>query len=132
MEKVQMQKILDRVAISASTLCMLHCLVTPLLLVAVPVISSTFMADEQFHKILVVFVLPISLIALFLGCTRHRDRIVLFLGSLGLVFLVSIAFVGHELLGEFAEKVGTVISGMILVVGHIRNYYLCRYDKCDV
>jgi hypothetical protein len=132
MEKVQIQKTLDRVAISASTLCMLHCLVTPLLFVTVPVISSTFMADEQFHKILVVFVLPISLIALFLGCTRHRDRIVIFLGSLGLFFLVSIAFVGHELLGELGERVGTIISGMILVVSHIRNYYLCRYDKCDV
>ena len=132
MEKVQIQKIMDRVAISASALCMLHCLVTPLLLVAIPIISSTIVADELFHKILVVFVMPVSFIALFIGCHRHRDRLVLVIGSLGLVSLVSIAFVGHDLFGEFGEKVGTVISGMILMLGHIRNYYLCRHDKCDV
>lgn len=132
MEKVQIQKYMDGVAVSASTLCVLHCLVTPLLLVAVPVISSTFVADELFHKTLVAFVLPVSLIALFLGCRRHRDRIVLVLGSLGLVALVSVALVGHELLGEFGEKVATAISGVILVIGHVRNYYLCRHNDCDV
>ena len=131
MEKVQIQKFMDRVAISVSTLCILHCLVTPLLLVAVPVISSTFVADELFHKTLVAFVLPASLVALFLGCRRHRDHTVLILGSLGLVCLVLVAAVGHELLGELGEKVGTVIGGAILVAGHIRNYYLCRHDICD-
>lgn len=132
MEKVKIQKFLDRAAISASTLCILHCLVTPLLLVAVPVISSTFVADELFHKFLVTFVLPVSFIALFLGCRRHRDHLVLVLGSFGLVSIVSVAFLGHELLGEFGEKVATIISGAILVAGHIRNYYLCRHNECDL
>ena len=131
MEKVQIQKFLDGAAISTSTLCVIHCLATPLLLVAVPVISSTFLAEELFHKALVVFVLPVSFFALFLGCRRHRDRIVLVIGSLGLVSLVAVAFLGHDLLGEFGEKVGTIISGIILAIGHVRNYYLCRHDQCD-
>ena len=131
MEKVQGQKILDSLAISASTLCVLHCLVTPFLLILVPVISSTFVADELFHKIFVAFILPISIVALFLGCRRHRDRIVLILGSIGLACLVIVAAMGHEFFGEFGEKIGTVIGGMILVTGHIRNYYLCRQDVCD-
>lgn len=118
-------------AISASALCMLHCLVTPLLLVAVPVISSTFLVDEEFHKTLVTVVLPTSFIALFLGCRRHKDRTVFVLGSLGLIALVSIAYFGHDLLGELGEKVSTVISGAILAFAHIRNYRLCRHDGCD-
>ncbi len=132
MEKIQIQKLMDRMAISASVLCMLHCLVTPLLLIAAPVISSTFMADEQFHKMLVAFVLPVSIIALFLGCHQHRDRIVFVLGSLGLFSLVLVAFVGHEVLGEFGEKIATLVSGAILVLGHIRNYYLCRNHNCEI
>ncbi len=131
MEKAHIQKVLDRVAISVSALCMLHCLITPLLLVAIPVISSTFLAEELFHKVLVAFVLPVSLIALFLGCRRHRDSVVLILGSIGLFFLVTVALVGHELLGELGEKIATVVSGAILAVGHFRNYYLCRNDECD-
>jgi len=132
MEKVQIQKTLDRVAISVSVLCMLHCLLTPLLLIAIPVMSSTILAQELFHKLLVTLVLPVSVFALFIGCRRHRDRKVLILGSLGLFFLVMVALFGHELLGEAGEKIATVISGLILAIGHFRNYSLCRNDKCDI
>jgi uncharacterized membrane protein len=132
MEQTRVQRFLDRMAISASVLCALHCLVTPLLLIAVPVISSSFVVDDEFHKILVMFVLPVSLVALFIGCRRHKDRIVLVLGGLGLIALVSIAYFGHDLLGEVGEKVATVISGGILAIGHLRNYRLCHRDGCEV
>lgn len=130
MQKVQAQRLMDRMAISASALCMLHCLLTPLLLVAVPVISTTLLADEAFHRLLVAFVLPTSLVALFLGCRRHKDRGVLVLGGLGLISLVLVALFGHDLLGETGERVATVISGAILAIGHLRNYRLCRQDGC--
>jgi cell division protein FtsW (lipid II flippase) len=131
MEKVQIQKNLDRFAISVSVLCILHCLLTPMLLIAIPVMSSTILAEELFHKLLVFLVLPVSLFALFIGCRRHRDRKVLLLGSIGLFFLVAVALFGHELLGESGEKTATVISGLILAVGHFRNYSLCRNEQCD-
>ncbi len=51
-EKVQ--TLLDRAAISASMLCMIHCLATPVLLIALPVLSSTFMADEEFHRFILM------------------------------------------------------------------------------
>ena len=132
MEKVQIQKLLDRAAISISALCILHCLATPVLLIAIPVISSTFLADEQFHRVLVAIILPVSVIAFSLGCRRHRDSVVLVLGGIGLFFLILVAAVGHDLLGEFGEKVGTIISGLILAAAHVRNYYLCRNEKCHV
>lgn len=132
MEQTKVQRLLDRIAISTSGLCMLHCLATPLLIITVPAISLTFMVDEEFHKALVIFVLPVSFIALFLGCRRHKDRIVILFGSIGLISLISIAFLGHDLFGEMGEKIATVISSLILVAGHVRNYLLCRYDGCDV
>lgn len=132
MEKVKIQKNLDRAAISVSALCMLHCLLTPLLLIAIPVMSSTILAEELFHKLLVTLVLPVSIFALFIGCRRHRDSMVLIFGSIGLFFLVTVALVGHELLGESGEKIGTAISSLILAYGHFRNYSLCRHDKCDI
>lgn len=131
MEKITLQTIFDRVAISTSLLCMLHCLVTPFLLIAVPVISTTILADELFHKLLVAFILPVSIIALFIGCKRHRDPSVLAFGMLGLISLVLVAVFGHVVLGELGEKVATVIGGIILMIGHFRNYHLCRNDKCD-
>lgn len=130
-EQAKVQTLLDRAAISASMLCMVHCLATPVLLIALPMLSSTFMADEAFHRFLLMFLLPISLIALSIGCRRHKDRGVLLLGGLGLVCLILAAWLGHDLLGESGEKVATVISGVILAFGHLRNYRLCRQDRCE-
>ncbi len=131
MERAKAQRLLDRMAISASVLCMLHCLATPLLLIALPIVRSSFLADDEVHAFLVVFVLPVSLVALFMGCRRHKDRVVLVLGCLGLVSLVSLAFLGHDLLGESGERAATVASGTILAIGHLRNYLLCRRDGCE-
>lgn len=131
MSQAKAQRLMDRLAISASALCMLHCLVTPFLLVTVPVMSSTFLAGEAFHRFLVIFVLPLSVVALYIGCHSHKDRGVLILGGLGLLSLVLVAFFGHDLLGEDGEKVATVISSLILSTGHLRNFRLCRQMKCD-
>ena len=81
MEHVKTQRLLDRLAIAASGLCVLHCLVTPLLLILIPVIASTNVSDGVFHKIMLVFVLPLSAAALLLGCRRHKDWIVLAFGD---------------------------------------------------
>lgn len=132
MEHIKAQKLLDRLAIGMSGLCVLHCLVTPVLLILIPVLASTIVADETFHKILLVFVLPASSLALLLGCRRHKDWIVLSLGALGLTQLAVIAFVGHELLGETGETAATVVSSLVLAVSHFRNHRLCRSDGCNV
>lgn len=110
---------------------MLHCLAMPVLIIAIPVMSSTFLADEAFHRFLVWFVLPVSLAALFMGCRRHLDVIVCLCGGLGLFVLISIAYFGHDLLGESGERIATVVGGVILAAGHIRNYRLCRRVGCD-
>ena len=131
MQMLKIQNLLDGLAISASLLCVLHCLLMPFLLILVPIISSTFVAGEEFHFALVVFVLPLSIIALFLGCSRHKDRTVIILGAVGLTSLVLIALFGHDFLGEIGEKVATVISGTILAAGHLRNFKMCRHDRCN-
>ena len=132
MQHIKAQKILDRLAIGMSSFCLLHCLVTPVLLISIPVLASTIVADETFHKILLVFVLPASSLALLLGCRRHKDGIVLSLGTLGLMQLVIIAFFGHELLGETGETVATVVGSLVLAASHFRNHRLCRSDRCNV
>ena len=131
MEHTKAQKLLDRLAIGMSGLCVLHCLVTPVLLILIPVLASTIVADETFHIILLVFVLPASSLALLLGCRRHKDWIVPSLGALGLTQLAVIAFFGHELLGETGETAATVVSSLVLAVSHFRNHRLCRSDGCN-
>jgi len=130
MNRTRAQILLDRLAISASALCLIHCLVTPVQLLALPVLTSTMMADEEFHILMVVFVLPTSLAAFYLGMRRHRNRAVLLPGAAGLLILVFAALMGHDLLGETGEKAATVSGSLLLASAHVRNYRLSRRGAC--
>ena len=81
--------LLDRLAISMAVVCGIHCLVTPILLVALPIIGTTFWVNENFHLWMLFLVIPTTCLALFSGCRRHKDRWVLGAGALGLSILLS-------------------------------------------
>jgi hypothetical protein len=117
-------------AIAGSALCALHCLATPLLIVLVPAVASTFFAEETFHRWMLLYVVPTSALALWLGCRRHGNRSVLLLGLAGVTIIAAAAFWGHDLVGASGERAATVVSGLIIATGHWRNYRLCRKDEC--
>lgn len=122
---------LDRYAISASTVCAIHCLCLPLLLALFPALSSSIFGQEEFHVLLLWMVIPLSLVSLSLGCKRHRSRFVALLGLAGLTVLILTATLGHEGLGEIGERVATLIGASLIATAHLRNYVLCRQNACD-
>ncbi len=84
-----------------------------------------------FHVWMVVAVIPISAYALTMGCKNHKRYQILWIGSIGLLILCVVAFLGHDLLGEELEKVFTIIGSMIIVIAHVLNYRLCQpQDMC--
>ncbi len=121
---------LDRAAIGLSALCMLHCLTVPAAVVLLPSLVSLPIADEHFHLALVFIVIPTSLIALCLGCRRHRHVRVLAWGVSGVAVLVFAATLGHDVFGSTAERVMTVIGASLVVIGHVMNFRLCRSEAC--
>ncbi|REL36286.1 MerC domain-containing protein [Thalassotalea euphylliae] len=121
----------DKLAISLSMLCVLHCLALPLLLVIVPSLAVLPMAQESFHFWMVMAVLPTSIYALTLGCKKHRNYTVVSYGLAGLATLLAAALFGEHLLGEMGEKLLTTVGATIIAVAHVKNFSLCRsHDKC--
>ena len=82
---------LDSLAISMSVICAVHCLVTPLIVTLLPIISTTFWVHENFHLWMVFLVVPTTSAAMFMGCREHTDKAVACLGSGGLSFIVLVA-----------------------------------------
>lgn len=121
----------DRLAVSASTLCALHCLGLPLLVGVFPVISGTVLGDEAFHVWLIWGVVPLSGFSLLLGCRRHKNAAVIYLGLVGVGALVSSALLGHDILGEAGERWTTLSGAVLLALAHIKNFRLCRASDCD-
>ena len=74
-----------------SIICAVHCLVTPLIVTLLPIISTTFWVHENFHLWMVSLVVPTTTAAMFMGCRKHKDKAVASLGAIGLAFIVFVA-----------------------------------------
>lgn len=129
--RVSVTSALDKLAVSTSAVCAIHCLCLPLLLGAFPALGATFFGDESFHVLLLWLVIPLSVVALSLGCRVHKDTLVVILGLSGLVALVAAAGLGHSILGEDGERIMTLLGAGAISAGHIRNFRLCRSKSCN-
>ncbi len=122
---------LDKVAISLSAICLLHCLLTPVVITLVPILTSSALAQEDlFHQLLLWAIIPISASALFIGCRKHRNFSILFSGSIGMSILVLAAFLGHDVLSHSSEQWLTVLGGLVLAYSHYLNYKACQSISC--
>jgi hypothetical protein len=115
-----------------SGVCVLHCLLAPLLLTLLPIFSlNTFLEDLLFHQLMLWLVLPTSVVALLIGCRNHRNWSILGAGAIGMIMLIVIAIVGHDLLLPWQEKLATSVAGISLAISHILNFRACQATTCE-
>jgi len=134
---------LDKFGILLSGVCMIHCLVTPVLVTLVPVLSlNVWVEDFLFHQLMLWLVIPTSCIALFLGCRKHKKLSIVgcrkhkklsivATGIVGITVLLFVAFFGHDLLDESMEKVVMTIGGLIVAASHYLNFRACQSITCS-
>ena len=123
---------LDKLAILLSGVCLVHCLLTPVLITLLPILTTSVLLDDSmFHKLMLWLVLPTSFLALFLGCRKHKQWLIAGTGILGVTILISVAMVGHEVFGISGEKIATSIGGIILAASHFLNYRACQSITCE-
>jgi len=141
---------LDKLAISMSMICAIHCLITPALIVLLPILSTTFWVHEDFHLWMIGLVIPTTTLAVFSGCRKHKDKIVIFSSSVALVILVSITlyesfFHSTLVIAEHSHcahctnreagifnktTILNIFGGLLLAGAHVRNFILCRKSGC--
>lgn len=125
------QEVTDKLSIGLSMLCAIHCLVLPLLLVALPSLGAFQLQNENFHTWMLVSVIPISIYSLTVGCRKHKRYKLFLLGGSGLMLMVVAVLFGNEIAGEFGEKALTLAGATLIVFAHFGNFRLCRkHDNC--
>ena len=129
MSIISTQAFTDKMAMSLSLLCALHCLVSPLIIVMLPSLAALQFDGEAFHVWMVLAVIPTSVHALTMGCKQHKRYRFLGLGLFGLLFLLSAVLLGEDLISDFWEKALTVIGAATIALGHYRNYRLCQHQE---
>lgn len=113
--------VIEGAAVSASLLCLVHCLALPLLLLLLPGIIGLFARSEAFHYVALALVVPSAVAAFWLGYRRHRALRPALLGLAGVGCLVVALLPGRA---EGAETWFTVAGSLMLVAGHTMNWRL--------
>ncbi|MES2856983.1 MAG: MerC domain-containing protein [Bdellovibrionota bacterium] len=114
----------DKLGICLSGLCLVHCLLTPFVLIALPSLTvASFESHHIFHELLLI-VLPIVALAAFVpGYLRHRDLRVFFWSIPGLALLAIAATIFHD---DIWLQAGVTITGSLLLIkAHMLNRHLC-------
>lgn len=111
----------DKFAIGLSLMCTVHCFATPVILALLPSLAVLQINAEQFHLWILAVVLPTSLLALSLGCKKHKRTRYMACGVVGLAFLIIAVLLGQE----EAEKALTLIGSAFIALAHWFNYQQC-------
>ncbi|MEC8219486.1 MAG: MerC domain-containing protein [Verrucomicrobiota bacterium] len=146
---------LDHLAIGMAAVCAVHCLLTPILIMAIPIIATSFFVHQDFHLWMIFLVLPTTVFSVFMGCRNHKDRVVLALSAIGLSVLL-LALIQERVCyaseGDIAASSAdcetcardlsaepiplqagvwlNAIGCVFLASAHIRNFRLCRTSSC--
>jgi len=120
----------DKAAISLSSLCIIHCLVFPFIVLMSPAFGASWFSSESFHLWMLIGVVLSSVVALTLGYLKHEQKRILIWAGIGLILLF-IAFLLEEHVSELVGKVITIFGAVAVGVGHYKNYTTCGKQNCE-
>lgn len=126
----------DWFAMVLSGICAIHCIALPVLAGVLPIFSSLAAHDHGlhsfwFHQLILFFIFPISVIALWAGFRCHRKIYPVLVSGIGLSVLLFSALYADVLIIRYAlpheiETVLTLSGGVVHAVGHIMNLMASR------
>jgi len=123
-----MNKIWDKFGICASTLCLIHCIATPFIIMFFPSIKSMIGDDHFVHEVFSVIVITLVIIAVYPQCRRHGHKDIVGFAITGAVLIISAIFIYHE--NVTLHYVLTSLGSISMIIAHLKNMKL-RHNKCD-
>lgn len=121
----------DQIGVWTSTLCVVHCLLTPVVL-SLSAVSAHFLpSEERTHRMLAVAIAALGASALVKGYRNHRSLRVLLLMVAGLAFIFGGAFWGNHLPSHGVEVLVTLIGSGFMIAAHRTNHTFCRDCRCS-
>ena len=113
----------DRAGVAGSLLCIVHCIATPILAAALPVLAVT---EKETHIGLTVALMLIGLFAFVRGFRQHSKPHMVLVAGAGFAMLLVAAFMPEVRMAETLETGLTVAGGLLLITAHLGNAYYCR------
>ena len=121
----------DKIAISLSIACVIHCFFMPSFIVLFPAFLPVQLDNELIHYLMLWFIIPISVFALSKGFINHKRISFLFIGITGLFILIYAVLLGESNMGETSERTITLIGSIIVSIAHYKNFRTCSDMDCS-
>jgi hypothetical protein len=119
---MDVSRYLDRLAITLSTICIVHCLAMPFAVAVLPIAALTVGGDSHFHALMLWLVVPTSAVGFTLGYRVHQQLGVVAAGAAAVAVLAVVALWGHAEWPPRVEVAVNVAASVLLAAAHWRNF----------
>jgi len=116
----------DSLGSAASVLCLVHCVLTPILLALSPALATLLPGSRTTHQVLIFFVVSLGLLAFLSGYRRHQRRVILLPMTTGIFLIACGAFGESYLHSTLNETLITMAGSTLLVMAHGLNRSFCH------
>lgn len=121
MQTLKTSATLDRIGMTASTLCAIHCALLPVFLTALPLIGLEFLANQWVEISMILLSVILGTLSLSLSYRKqHRKRLPFLVLFTGFILIGAGHFSGMEML----EPILIPIGGLIVAGAHLLNWKL--------
>jgi len=127
---IKTQQNSDKIAMTLSIICVVHCFFVPSFLILGAGYLSFAIDNEFVHKLIVLLAIPISFFALSIGYKNHKTSSFIPIAIFGLVLLILAVVLGASVLGEAGEQMLTLLGSISLAYAHYKNYKTCKELDC--
>ena len=123
------EKIADRLGICLSALCVVHCVLTPVILLLLPSVQffHFFTTHETFHMLMLMVLPMLALLAFIPGFRLHGDKRVFLWAIPGIASIAAgaLLFEGNAEGNAWFEAGFSIAGSCMLIRAHFLNRVLC-------
>lgn len=120
------QKILDKVGMTASSVCALHCALAPLLITLAPLLGLGFLFEKSFETIFILLSLGLAYLNIGWSFYKQHRNFAPFYGLLLATMVFAIADKAHINV-YFPEPFLMALGGLSVAISHYINLKLCHH-----
>jgi hypothetical protein len=118
----------DKVGITVTSLCAIHCIMLPVLLPVLPLLGLTVNHNHAFERIMLLFTMVLGFVALFIGFHRYHRKLYPFYS----LFLGGFIYWQRDVWGHEYEHAVLIVGASLVVLAHVMNMRLCsQCDSCE-
>jgi hypothetical protein len=116
---------LDRIGITATSLCALHCILLPVILPLLPLLGLGFLADHTWEHVFLLLTATLGTVAIYSGFKHYHKRLYpIYLLYLGVI----IYWVKHDF-SPALEPFFIIGGSSFIIAAHFVNIKLCNSCK---